>query len=253
MNLNFTKIGNGNPILIVHGLFGSSDNWRTLGKKFSEKNTVYLIDLRNHGRSDHSYEMNYDIMAEDLMDLISKEHIINPILIGHSMGGKTALMFVKKYPNVLKKLIVADIGLKEYPMHHEDILKGLNSIDLNTTKTRSDAQKKIAIHIKEIGVQQFLLKNLYWIEKGQLAWRMNLKVIEQNIYEILKKIDIDKNFTKTLFLRGGLSNYILKQDFDDLKNKFPNGDIKTIENVGHWLHAENPLKFYQLVKEFIKV
>ena len=114
-------------------------------------------------------------------------------------------------------------------------------------------KKKIAIHIKEIGVQQFLLKNLYWIEKGQLAWRMNLKVIEQNIYEILKKIDIDKNFTKTLFLRGGLSNYILKQDFDDLKNKFPNGDIKTIENVGHWLHAENPLKFYQLVKEFIKV
>ena len=252
MNLHFTKLGNGEPILIVHGLFGSSDNWRTLGKKFSEKNTVYLIDLRNHGKSDHSDEMNYEIMADDLMNFITKEHIVQPILMGHSMGGKTALMFVKKFPNILSKLIVADIGTKSYPMHHDQILKGLNSIDLNITKNRSDAQKKIGTHIKEIGVQQFLLKNLYWINKGQLAWRMNLNVIEKNIFEILKKINIDKNFTKTLFLRGGLSNYILLEDFEEIQKQFPNGKIKTIENVGHWLHVENPSKFYRLVVDFIK-
>ena len=231
MNLHFTKLGNGEPILIVHGLFGSSDNWRTLGKKFSENNTVYLIDLRNHGRSAHSDEMNYEIMAE------------LPTLLGHSMGGKAALMFVKKFPDIIGKLIVADIGIKSYPMHHELILEGLNSIDLNKINSRSEAQKKIAVHIEEVGVQQFLLKNLYWIEKGQLAWRMNLNIIEKNIQEILKRINLEKNYTKTLFLRGGLSNYILLEDFEEIQSKFPNGKIKTIENVGHWLHAENPLKF----------
>ena len=141
MNLHFTKLGNGKPILIVHGLFGSSDNWRTLGKKFSENNTVYLIDLRNHGRSAHSDEMNYEIMAEDLMNLIIKENIILPTLLGHSMGGKAALMFVKKFPDILSKLIVADIGIKSYTMHHDLILKGLNSIDLNKINSRSEAQK----------------------------------------------------------------------------------------------------------------
>jgi|TARA_B100001094_G_C18191674_1_gene807730 pimeloyl-ACP methyl ester carboxylesterase len=252
MNLHFTKLGNGEPILIVHGLFGSSDNWRTLGKKFSENNTVYLIDLRNHGRSAHSDEMNYEIMAEDLMNLIIKENIILPTLLGHSMGGKAALMFVKKFPDIIGKLIVADIGIKSYPMHHELILEGLNSIDLNKINSRSEAQKKIAVHIEEVGVQQFLLKNLYWIEKGQLAWRMNLNIIEKNIQEILKRINLEKNYTKTLFLRGGLSNYILLEDFEEIQSKFPNGKIKTIENVGHWLHAENPLEFYRLVMNFIK-
>ena len=252
MNLNFTKLGNGDPILIVHGLFGSSDNWRTLGKKFSESNTVYLIDLRNHGRSPHSSDMNYEIMAEDLMNLIIKENIIQPILLGHSMGGKTALMFVKKFPNILSKLIVADIGIKSYPMHHDLIFKGLNSIDLEKINTRTDAQKKIAIHVEEVGVQQFLLKNLYWIEKGQLAWRMNLNVIEKNIHEILKKINIEINLTKTLFLRGEMSNYILLEDFEEIQKKLPNSEIKTIRNVGHWLHSENPLEFYKLVMDFIK-
>ena len=252
MNLNFTKLGNGNPILIVHGLFGSSDNWRTLGKKLSETNTVYLIDLRNHGRSPHSSDMNYDLMAEDLMTLIINENIFQPILLGHSMGGKTALMFVKKFPDVLIKLIVADIGIKSYPMHHDLILKGLNSIDLDKINTRSEAQKKIEIHIEEVGVQQFLLKNLYWIEKGQLAWRMNLHAIEKNIHEILKEINIEKNLTKTLFLRGELSNYILLEDFEEIQKKLPNSEIKTIENVGHWLHVENPLEFYRLVMDFIK-
>ena len=168
MKLNFTKIGIGNPLLIIHGLFGSSDNWRTLGRQFAEKYEVFLIDLRNHGKSPHSREMNYDLMATDIMELINAEGINHPILIGHSMGGKAALMFDKKYPNFLKKLVVADIGLKSYPMHHDQILKGLNSINLNTINSRLEAQKTLKKHIKEIGVQQFLLKNLYWREKGQL-------------------------------------------------------------------------------------
>ena len=251
MKLNFTKIGNGNPLLIIHGLFGSSDNWRTLGRQFAEKYEVFLIDLRNHGKSPHSPEMNYDLMATDIMELINAEVFNHPILIGHSMGGKVALMFDKKYPNFLKKLVVADIGLKSYPMHHDQILKGLNSINLNTINSRQEAQKTLKKHIKEIGVQQFLLKNLYWRKKGQLEWRMNLKVIEKNIFRILEKICIEKSFTSALFIRGELSNYIIEDDFNEILKIFPNGKIQTIDKVGHWLHAENPVEFFKLVTEFI--
>ena len=252
MKLNFTKIGIGDPLLIIHGLFGSSDNWRTLGKQFAEKYSVFLIDLRNHGKSPHSSEMNYELMAADLMEFINNENIFKPVLMGHSMGGKAALMFDKKFPKVLKKLIVADIGLKSYPMHHDQILKGLKSIDLNVIKSRGEAQKSLQNYIQEIGVQQFLLKNLYWREKGQLDWRMNLKVLEKNINNILEKIPIVKSWTPTLFLRGELSNYIVKEDFNEILEIFPNGKIKTINNVGHWLHAENPVEFFQLVSEFIE-
>ena len=251
MKLNFKKLGEGNPLLILHGLFGSSDNWGSLGKKFSEKNTVYLIDLRNHGRSPHSNEMTYSDMANDLLELIKDEKIISPTILGHSMGGKVALMFAKNYPEYLDKLIIADIGLKAYPMHHEEILKGLNSVDLEKTTSRSHAQELIKKHISSLGIQQFLLKNLYWIEKGKLAWRMNLKQIEINIDEILKEINIGNSELNTLFLRGELSNYILEGDFQNIQTAFPNGEIKTIKNVGHWLHAENPSEFYNLVNEFI--
>ena len=251
MKLNFKKLGEGKPLLILHGLFGSSDNWGSLGKRFSEKNTVYLIDLRNHGRSPHSNEMTYSDMANDLLELIKDEKIISPTILGHSMGGKVALMFAKNYPEYLDKLIIADIGLKAYPMHHEEILKGLNSVDLEKTTSRSHAQELIKKHISSLGIQQFLLKNLYWIEKGKLAWRMNLKQIEINIDEILKEINIGNSELNTLFLRGELSNYILEGDFQNIQTAFPNGEIKTIKNVGHWLHAENPSEFYNLVNEFI--
>ena len=251
MKLNFKKLGEGKPLLILHGLFGSSDNWGTLGKEFSKNNSVYLIDLRNHGRSPHSNEMTYSDMANDLLELIKVEKIISPTILGHSMGGKVALMFAKNYPEYVDKLIIADIGLKSYLMHHEEILKGLNSIDLEKTISRSHAQEVIKDHISNLGIQQFLLKNLYWIEKGKLAWRMNLKQIEINIEEILKEINIENSNLKTLFLRGELSNYILEEDFLDIKAAFPNGEIKTIKNVGHWLHAENPNEFYKLVDEFI--
>tara|TARA_B100001057_G_C22535022_1_gene827298 strand:- start:173 stop:763 length:591 start_codon:yes stop_codon:yes gene_type:complete len=195
--------------------------------------------------------MNYDIMADDLNELISDENILNPILIGHSMGGKAALQYAEKYPNVLKKLIIADIGIKKYPMHHDVIISGLKNVDLNIIQSRSEATKKLGEYVKEFGIQQFLLKNLYWIEKGQLAWRMNLTVIAEKIHEILNEIKINKNETETLFLRGELSNYILDEDFEDIFKAFPNGEIKTIEGAGHWLHAENPISFYKKVVDFI--
>ena len=251
MKLNFKKSGEGKPLVILHGLFGSSDNWGSLGKKFAENNLVYLVDLRNHGRSPHSKEMSYELMADDLLELIEDENINSPIILGHSMGGKAALLFAEKYPKYLDKLIVADIGLKAYPMHHDDILKALNSVNLQGISSRNEAQQYIQVHIENLGIQQFLLKNLYWIEKGKLAWRMNLKVIAKNIGEILVKINIHKNPINTLFIRGEMSNYILKEDFGKILESFPNGEIKTIPKVGHWLHAENPTEFYKIVRKFI--
>ena len=251
MKLNFKKIGEGKPLLILHGLFGSSDNWGSLGKKFAEYNLVYLIDLRNHGRSPHSEKMSYDLMVDDLLELIQDENINSPIILGHSMGGKAALLFAEKYPNYLDKLIVADIGMKAYPMHHDEILKALNSVNLQEISNRNQAQQSMQVHINNLGIQQFLLKNLYWIEKGKLAWRMNLKEIEKNIGEILIEINIHKNPINTLFIRGEMSNYILEEDFENILKSFPNGKIKTIPKVGHWLHAENPIEFYKIVREFI--
>ena len=253
MKLNFKKIGEGNPLLIIHGLFGSSDNWGMLGKKFAEKYTVYLIDLRNHGRSPHSSTMNYEAMADDLYELIQDEKILNPSLIGHSMGGKAALFFNEKYNSVLHKLIVADIGIKPYPMHHDVIIRGLKNVNLNVISSRKEAHNALAKYVTELGIQQFLLKNLYWIEKGKLAWRMNLEVIIDNIHEILTEIKVQGNKTETLFLRGELSNYILEEDIDQLKIAMPNSSVKTIKNVGHWLHAENPTEFYELTNIIYKI
>ena len=136
-------------------------------------------------------------------------------------------------------------------MHHEQILMGLNNIDLKSIKTRSEAQEALGIYVKEIGVQQFLLKNLFWVEKGKLEWRMNLKIIEKNILKILEEITIENSKTPTFFLRGEKSNYIPEEDFKNILNKFPNGKIATIKKVGHWLHAENPDEFFRLVTEFM--
>lgn len=251
MKLHFKKIGYGEPLMIIHGLFGSSDNWGMLGKKFAEKFTVYLIDLRNHGRSPHDSSMNYELMADDLHELILNEGIESPVLLGHSMGGKAALQFNEKHKNVLKKLIVADIGIKSYPMHHDVIIKGLKNVNLEFISSRKEAAESLSEFVKEIGVQQFLLKNLYWVEKGKLGWRMNLDVIIQNIHEVLTEIKTKNNFTKTLFVRGELSNYILEEDIPEISAALPNSSVSTIKNVGHWLHAENPVEFYNLVTSFI--
>ena len=251
MKLHYKKIGDGEPLLILHGLFGSADNWGSLAKRLATNNTVYLVDLRNHGRSPHSNVMNYESMADDVYELIINEKIDQPILLGHSMGGKVSLKFTDKYPQILKKLIVADIGIKSYPMHHDIIIKGLKNVDLSVVSSRSEATSALSFYVKEQGIQQFLLKNLYWIEKGQLAWRMNLNAIESNIFEILSEIKMNNTNIKTLFIRGELSNYILKEDYPEIKKVFSNLEIETVLNAGHWLHAENPNSFFEKVIKFI--
>ena len=159
--LNSKILGEGKPLLILHGYFGMSDNWKTLGIKFAANHQVHLIDQRNHGRSFHTDTFNYEVLVEDLYNYIQEHKLENCYLIGHSMGGKTAMLFAVTYPELIDKLIIVDISPREYKPHHNEILTGLNSIDFSIQNTRKLVDKKLSILIPELGVRQFLLKNVY--------------------------------------------------------------------------------------------
>ncbi len=251
MKLHYRTIGEGEPLFILHGLFGSSDNWQTLGKRFAEKYKVYLVDQRNHGHSPQSDIFGYHEMAEDFHELIQDLGLTKINLLGHSMGGKTAIQFAKDHEEFIDKLIIADISHKRYPVHHDQILDGLNAIDLEKVKTRSGADENLSTYISEIGVRQFLLKNLYWVESGKLGWRINLPILTAKIADIVGGIDVDKISRPTLFIRGGRSNYILESDYENIHNTFTNSLIYTIEESGHWVHAEAADEFYTTVMDFL--
>jgi esterase len=251
MKLHYRNIGEGEPLIILHGLFGSADNWQTLGKKFAENFSVYFVDQRNHGHSPHTEEFNYEVMADDLYELITDLGLSQVNLIGHSMGGKTCIEFAKHHSNLIKKMIIVDISNKAYPPHHDILLDGMNNMDLTIVKSRSDADLYLSQTISDIGVRQFLLKNLYWIEPGQLAWRINLPALSRKIGEIVDEIEFDHIDIPTLFIRGGRSNYILESDYKMIHSKFTSSEILTIEEAGHWVHAESPVVFYQMVMDFL--
>jgi len=251
MLLHYKEIGEGKPLVILHGLFGTSDNWQTHAKKLSEYYRVILVDQRNHGHSPWSEDFTYEHLADDLERLILHLGIDHFTLIGHSMGGKTAMYYSQKYPTRLEKMVIVDIGIKQYPMHHNEIIKGIKSIDLSTIASRSAAEQAMIPYVDSYGVRQFLLKNLYWIEKGKLAWRMNVDVLEREMEEILAPIPPIEVWTPTLFLRGAMSNYILDEDWDTIEEIFPDSTLETIENAGHWVHSEQPEEFIEKVLGFI--
>ena len=246
-------IGEGTPLLILHGYFGMCDNWKSLGNKFAKAFQVHLIDQRNHGRSFHSTNFNYDCLADDLFRYVIHYNLKKIVLLGHSMGGKTAMLFAVKYPNFIDKLIVADISPRYYQPHHNDILKALNSVNFTIQNTRKLVDQKIAELIPDMGVRSFLLKNVYWKEKGILGYRFNLQALTKNNEEVGKALPSFTSFhKKTLFLAGGNSQYITNKDISLIKKHFPEVSIQTVPNAGHWLHAESPDIFYELVMSFLK-
>ena len=251
MLLHYKEIGEGKPLVILHGLFGTSDNWQTHAKKLGEYYRVILVDQRNHGHSPWSEDFTYEHLADDLERLIIHLEIDQFTLIGHSMGGKTAMYYSQKYPTRLEKMVIVDIGIKKYPMHHNEIIKGIKSLDLTTISSRSAAEQAMIPFVDSYGVRQFLLKNLYWVEKGKLAWRMNVDVLEREMEEILAPIPNIEVWTPTLFLRGAMSNYILDEDWDEIEEIFPDATLETIENAGHWVHSEQPDEFIEKVLGFI--
>ena len=254
MKLFYKKTGEGKPLIILHGLFGLSDNWATLSKTFSEKGfCCYLIDQRNHGKSPHSENFTYELMAEDLLELMNDEKINTAEIIGHSMGGKTAMFFALKHSDRIRKMIIADMSPKYYAPHHQVIFAALKSIDILNLTSRKEAEEKLRNALSDEATIQFLLKNLYWREDKRLAWRFGFLEIEKNVEEIGKALTADSVINiPVLFLRGERSGYITKSDEIEIKRIFPLAEIKTVPDAGHWIHAENPGGFMEMVLEYLK-
>jgi pimeloyl-ACP methyl ester carboxylesterase len=247
-------LGEGKPLLILHGFLGMSDNWKTLGNQYAQNGLeVHLIDQRNHGKSFHSQDFNYDLLAADLKRYIDHHAIEKAIIIGHSMGGKTAMQFACDFPDQTEKLIIADIAPKYYPPHHNEIIDGLNTLNFSEITSRTEADQKLSEYITNFGTRQFLLKNLYWVEKGKLGYRFNLETLSTKMEEIGENIGTTANYQgPTLFLRGDKSEYVIDIDLAEIKRHFPVASLETIENAGHWLHAENPKQFFEKSMIFIK-
>ncbi len=246
-------MGHGQPLIILHGLFGTSDNWQTLARRLAEHYNVFLVDLRNHGRSPHDDLHNYDVMAADVLELVDELQIPTPAIMGHSMGGKVAMNYALKYPTRLTKLIVVDIAPKAYPPHHDEIIDALQSVDLSTVTSRSEVDAQLAKTIHEDEVRLFLMKNLYRKEDNTFDWRMNLDAIEKNYEKIAAPITSDTPFKKsTLFIKGGRSRYIKPEDvYGSIEHLFTLVEVETIPEAGHWVHAEAPDKVYELVTRFL--
>lgn len=253
MQLNYKTFGAGDPLIILHGLFGTLDNWQTVAKQLSDTFMVYIIDQRNHGRSPHVDHITYPAMAQDLHEFMESNWIHKAHVLGHSMGGKTAMQLAMDYPEMIDKLLVVDIAPKAYEAGHNAIFEALLSVDLSKVSTRTEADAQLQALVPELGIRQFLLKNLTRDkENGAYKWKMNLPVIYSDYPKIIEGLDTTDVFEgETLFIRGGKSDYILPEDEVEIKTYFPEAKIETIEQAGHWVHAEAPKDLLDLVRQFL--
>ena len=242
------------PLLILHGFLGMSDNWKTLATQYAAKGfEVHAIDLRNHGRSFQSPDFSYALMATDILEYCAVYNLTKINIIGHSMGGKVAMLFAVQNLQMIDKLIIADIGPKYYEPHHQEILAGLAAVNFDLKPSRTAVDKILENYIPDFGTRQFLLKNLYWQTPEQLAFRFNLKDLMANANQIGQQLPPEsKAFCSTLFIRGANSNYILDEDYEDIKQHFPAAVFETIAQAGHWLHAEKPQEFFEKTIHFLQ-
>lgn len=250
MKLFYRELGQGPPLIILHGLFGSSDNWHSLSKVFAEQYKVYVVDQRNHGQSPHDSIHDYKALTDDLNEFIEDHHIKRPIIIGHSMGGKAAMNFAIRFPEKLSKLIIVDIMPKAYPVHHDSILEGLNAIDLNQLESRGQADDLLSQFVPEPPVRQFLLKNLARDKNQNFEWRINIPVLEEHIDDMGAALQYQGKFDgATLFIVGAKSNYFATGDDVLIRSYFPEAEVVTL-NTGHWVQAEDPKGFAETVFNF---
>jgi len=243
----------GQDLIVIHGLFGMSDNWSTLGKKFSKYCKVHLIDLRNHGRSPHSEDFDYNVMSEDVLEYMEDHNIQKPILLGHSLGGKVAMNFAFIYPKKIEKLIVADISPREYNSDfYKNLLGTLYNLPLGNFEKREEIDRVLSSTYEDKGMRLFLLKNLYRNENKEFAWRFNINALLEKVQNIQDASFVSgKLNVPTHFIRGGNSDYINSADELLIKKHFTDFSICTIDGAGHWLHAEEPERFYNEVLDFI--
>jgi len=253
MKLFFRSFGNGPPIFILHGLYGSSDNWLSIGRMIGVNYKVYLPDLRNHGQSPHSDLMNYEVMSEDLLELVNSLNIRKFYLAGHSMGGKVAISFALKWPDRINGLLIADISPfinersgQKVLMQHSSILKAVLSLDLLKIKSRMEAEAELKKMIEPDNVRGFILKNLQRNSDKTFSWKLDAKSLLNNIDRIMEGIDrrLIDNYQisgfPVIFLKGAKSDYIDPSDYPYILRIFPAAEIKEIANAGHWLHSDQP-------------
>ena len=250
----FSKVyGDGAPLIILHGLFGMGDNWVTHAKNWAEMGwEVHAVDQRNHGRSSHHTVHNYDVMASDLEAYMDAKGLKTAVILGHSMGGKTAMHFAVSRPERVRALVVVDIAPKAYPIHHQGYINAMKSVDFDTVKSRGAVDAVLAKSVENAGIRQFFMKSLYWVTKEKLAFRFNLDALEDQLQEVGTPLEFGYFDRPTLFIAGGASGYIAAEDEDAILDHFPAAHIETIANAGHWVHAEAREPFSALVVDFLE-
>ena len=252
MQLHFKQLGHGEPLVLLHGLFGSSDNWFGVAPKLAEKFHVFIPDLRNHGSSPHHAEMDYPLMAADVEKFFAAQKIESASVIGHSMGGKVAMQFALDFSARVNKLVVVDMAPRAYERRHDHIFTALLALDLNSFQTRSQMEAALAAEIPSLNLRRFLLKNLGRDESGKFFWKMNVRGVAENYSRLGEVLSAGKSFAKaTLFIRGGKSDYIADADELEIRRLFPAAEIQMIASANHWVHADAPEEFIRLVLEFL--
>ncbi|GLR17770.1 alpha/beta fold hydrolase [Portibacter lacus] len=252
MELNSKVLGEGDPIIIMHGLFGMLDNWQSVAKLLAEEYMVILLDLRNHGKSPHSEEWSIELMAQDVRDFMEANWIHKATIMGHSMGGKVAMELALTEADLVDKLIVVDIGPKAYKPGHELIFQGLESVPIAEVSSRTEAEEYLAKSVDELGVRQFLLKNISRRKEGGYKWKMNLSSISENYNTIIEESKTNLEYDgPTLFIKGERSNYIMPDDMELIHKVFPKAELISIAGAGHWVHADNRDELVKQVMRFV--
>jgi len=253
MKLNYKSYGSkGDVVIILHGIFGMLDNWHSFASQLSQDHRVFTLDHRNHGRSPHADSFTYEDMVEDLKEFIEEKRFDRVNLIGHSLGGKTAMYFALENPTLVDKLTIIDIGVKSYPQRHDYIFDALSGMDLSRFGSRNEIDQYLSDSIHSFPIRQFLMKNIHRDTEKGFSWKMNLPVIRENYQALAEGIQSNVTFlNETLFIRGANSSYILLEDMPEILKLFPQSTLQTIPGASHWLHAEKPYELLKMVKSFL--
>ncbi|HOI87573.1 MAG TPA: alpha/beta fold hydrolase [Lentimicrobium sp.] len=254
MKLFYRHYGAGQPVIILHGIFGVSDNWVTLGKKLAEKFSVYIPDQRNHGKSPHSATFNYFAMADDLLEFITEHKLERPMIIGHSMGGKVAMTFALEHPEMVERLVVVDISPRKYPGRnvHFDMISAMMAVNFDAVHSRAEVEQLLETSIPNRRIRMFVMKNLYRKTRHSFDWRLNLEALNANMDYVFDGVESSDTYEgPTLFIRGGRSDYIVDADTPLIRKLFPTAQIQTIDKASHWVHAEAPAELCSHFSTFL--
>ncbi len=252
MQLRFKIFGEGYPLIILHGLFGTLDNWYTIAKKLSNTYQVYAVDQRNHGRSPHHDSHTYDDLANDLYIFMHERNIDTAHIVGHSMGGTAAMQFAAHRPDMVDSLVVVDMAPRDYDPRHNNLFQVFDAVDPAQFQRRQDIDEAVKEYLPDRAVRQYILKNIIRDEEGNYRWKFNLKAIRENYRSIISGPIIDEAVEKpALFIKGGRSPYISGEDAGKIQQLFPNSKIETIPEAGHWVHSDAPDRFLEIVRKFL--